>query len=659
MNRTALADWYGEVERCVRRPARALRHRLRDGPVDGRHAGAAAGRGARRRGGRRRRWSTRALATERRDARLLPLASRLVGSFPGIASDIRQARRARAGLRPAAAQGGAVAAAGLARGAPRPGPDHLPGARLPQRGRPRRRAGQRPGAARGLAGGTVEERVLADSYHVATLDHDAPAIFAGSVDFVRSPRAGCSGLSVPDPTEPAGRRANGLPASDWGALVDLDPRLSEGLLDRLAAAGVAGLRRAGQRGRQRAPRRDHAAAAARPAVGRPGPRRPGPSRSSSSEVADLTALLAEDDPGATAHGLVHPVPRTAAARVLAPPTLPGPPVPPLRAESHAAGARPPAPQDGRPPRPPPPSDDDVFAALVAPSTERRGLHPRAGRPRAGRRRAARGRDPPAATRRGRRPAPCQAAPGRAAAARLGRAGGASRTTATSCRRRPRRCPGSGPAPSPRCSPWSWGWSSCSPRAAAPAGDPVRRRCGLGLLAGGAAAMVWSMRDARRRADDGRRLASRSPLDPEGDDAKEQPCRSARRSRPAGHLMDTGVLANVLDDVLAYGGDYRIDRLDVGRAHADESYARIVVVRRRRRGAAAAAHAAADPRRQPGRPRRGRRARGRPRRRLPRGLLLDDQPGDRRAAGGTGGCRSSSRRWTAGWSSRTAGCAPCP
>ena len=41
-------------------------------------------------------------------------------------------------------------------------------------------------------------------------------------------------------------------------------------------------------------------------------------------------------------------------------------------------------------------------------------------------------------------------------------------------------------------------------------------------------------------------------------------------------MDSGVLARVLDDVLAYGGDYRIDRLDVGRAHEDESYARIVV-----------------------------------------------------------------------------------
>ncbi len=34
--------------------------------------------------------------------------------------------------------------------------------------------------------GTVEERVLEDSYHVATLDNDAPEIFAGSLDFVRT-----------------------------------------------------------------------------------------------------------------------------------------------------------------------------------------------------------------------------------------------------------------------------------------------------------------------------------------------------------------------------------------------------------------------------------------------------------------------------------------
>jgi len=44
----------------------------------------------------------------------------------------------------------------------------------------------------------------------------------------------------------------------------------------------------------------------------------------------------------------------------------------------------------------------------------------------------------------------------------------------------------------------------------------------------------------------------------------------------GHLMDSGVLARVLDDVLSYGGDYRIECLDLGRMHADESYARIEI-----------------------------------------------------------------------------------
>jgi lysine-ketoglutarate reductase/saccharopine dehydrogenase-like protein (TIGR00300 family) len=44
----------------------------------------------------------------------------------------------------------------------------------------------------------------------------------------------------------------------------------------------------------------------------------------------------------------------------------------------------------------------------------------------------------------------------------------------------------------------------------------------------------------------------------------------------GHLMDTGLLARILDDVLEYGGDYVIERLEVGRAHDDPSYARISV-----------------------------------------------------------------------------------
>jgi lysine-ketoglutarate reductase/saccharopine dehydrogenase-like protein (TIGR00300 family) len=45
---------------------------------------------------------------------------------------------------------------------------------------------------------------------------------------------------------------------------------------------------------------------------------------------------------------------------------------------------------------------------------------------------------------------------------------------------------------------------------------------------------------------------------------------------SGHLMDSGVLARVLDDVLDYGGDYVIDRLDLGKTHDDESRARINV-----------------------------------------------------------------------------------
>ncbi|MDQ1704131.1 MAG: hypothetical protein QOF18_497 [Frankiaceae bacterium] len=45
----------------------------------------------------------------------------------------------------------------------------------------------------------------------------------------------------------------------------------------------------------------------------------------------------------------------------------------------------------------------------------------------------------------------------------------------------------------------------------------------------------------------------------------------------GHLMDSGVLARILDDVLDYGADYTIERLDVGKNHEDESYARIVVL----------------------------------------------------------------------------------
>jgi len=53
-------------------------------------------------------------------------------------------------------------------------------------------------------------------------------------------------------------------------------------------------------------------------------------------------------------------------------------------------------------------------------------------------------------------------------------------------------------------------------------------------------------------------------------------RHAEQVEITGHLMDSGVLARVLDDVLDYGGDYVIDRIDLGRTHDDESHAVLTI-----------------------------------------------------------------------------------
>ncbi len=45
---------------------------------------------------------------------------------------------------------------------------------------------------------------------------------------------------------------------------------------------------------------------------------------------------------------------------------------------------------------------------------------------------------------------------------------------------------------------------------------------------------------------------------------------------SGHLMDSGLLSRVLDDIREYGGDYRIDRFDVGHESGDTSRAVIDV-----------------------------------------------------------------------------------
>ena len=167
-----------------------------------------------------------------------------------------------------------------------------------------------------------------------------------------------------DVPAPSGRRDNGLHSADWGALVDLDPRLSEALLHSLASADVpafvepAGGQNAWTRAAQLPDRPLHRlwvdpskADTARTVVAK--------------EVQDLSALLAERDPGATAHGFVQAVPRSAAVRVLRPPQLPDPP-------ARSQGTAPPPAEDRSPaPEPPaadPPAADDtdeVWRQIVA------------------------------------------------------------------------------------------------------------------------------------------------------------------------------------------------------------------------------------------------------------------------------------------------------
>ncbi|MCW2868162.1 MAG: bifunctional enzyme conserved domain protein, partial [Marmoricola sp.] len=45
---------------------------------------------------------------------------------------------------------------------------------------------------------------------------------------------------------------------------------------------------------------------------------------------------------------------------------------------------------------------------------------------------------------------------------------------------------------------------------------------------------------------------------------------------SGHLIDTASLSKVLNDVAEYGGDYAVDRFDIGHGTDDPSYARITV-----------------------------------------------------------------------------------
>jgi carboxylesterase len=124
------------------------------------------------------------LATERKDAKLLPLLSKVLAAFPGIANDIKKpdmTELAYPKIPLKAAYSLQQAWPVVKRDLPRitcpvlvyrSETDHV----------------VEPVSGRELLKGCVhaEERVLLDSYHVATLDNDAPTIFEGSLEFVRA-----------------------------------------------------------------------------------------------------------------------------------------------------------------------------------------------------------------------------------------------------------------------------------------------------------------------------------------------------------------------------------------------------------------------------------------------------------------------------------------
>jgi carboxylesterase len=184
LNRTGWADWYGEVERDFEK----LRANCDQVVVGGLSMGGglvlqlAADRGREVAGVM---LVNAAVNTNRKDVLALPALKWLVPSFPGIANDIKKPGveehgYSRTPLKAAASM--MLAWKSLRDDLPkvtqpllvfRSSVDHVVD----------------PSSARIIASTVssrdVTERVLENSYHVATLDNDAPTIFEESVHFVR------------------------------------------------------------------------------------------------------------------------------------------------------------------------------------------------------------------------------------------------------------------------------------------------------------------------------------------------------------------------------------------------------------------------------------------------------------------------------------------
>ena len=131
-----------------------------------------------------------AVATERKEVVLLPVLKHLVPSFPAIGSDIKK----EGVVERAYPRTPLKAAHSVFRG------QKAVRERLPEITQPllmfRSRTDRvvEPSSGRiimtTVSSRDLTEHVLEDSYHVATLDNDAPTIFEGSADFIRRVSAG-------------------------------------------------------------------------------------------------------------------------------------------------------------------------------------------------------------------------------------------------------------------------------------------------------------------------------------------------------------------------------------------------------------------------------------------------------------------------------------
>ena len=182
-NKTTWADWYGEVERAFE----ALANQVDTVVICGLSMGGALA--LRTAADHPERVAglvlvNPAVTTERKDVKLLPALKLIIPSFPGIANDIKKPGVEEHGytktpLRAANSmfKGFKALRADLNRVVCpilifRSTEDHVVD---PSSGRAIRAA---------VGSADVREEMLENSYHVATLDNDAPRIFEGSVSFI-------------------------------------------------------------------------------------------------------------------------------------------------------------------------------------------------------------------------------------------------------------------------------------------------------------------------------------------------------------------------------------------------------------------------------------------------------------------------------------------